>query len=420
MIPTTLALLLTALSSSDDWPAWRGAQGNGLASSASAPLTWDTEKNVKWRVPLGLPANGSPVVAGGRVFLTSPQDEEGKARSLYCFDAADGKELWVRTVEFGQVMPTHRTNPYGGSTPAADGERVVVWHSSAGLYCYDYEGGELWKRDLGEFRHQWGYGTSPLLHEGKVILHTGPGETSFVAAFDLDTGDTVWRTDEPEHRDAKAFEEKRLAGSWCTPRIVPGGDGEERDLVLCGQPTRVVAYDAADGSIVWTCSGVSGTRGDLTYSSPVLAGDVCLVVGGWEGPTLGVRMGGEGDVTESHRLWRHAGQMSNCGSGVYFGDRVVIPDMGGMLWSIDPKTGEADWRKRIGRGNTWGSVVQAGGRLYLMNQKGTTVVFTSSPEGIEVLSENHLGEDTNSTPAIAGGEIFLRTHEHLYCIAEEG
>ena len=173
-----------------------------------------------------------------------------------------------------------------------------------------------------------------------------------------------------------------------------------------------------DGSQVWTCDGVAGTRGDLTYSSPVVADDTCVFVGGWEGPTLGVKLGGKGDVTETHRAWRHAGQMSNCASGVYVNGRVFIPDMRGTLWCIDPATGLPDWKERIARGGTWGSIVLVGDVMYLLTQDGTTVVFKATKDGLEVLAENVIEEQTNSTLAIVDGEVFVRTHEHLYCIAE--
>ena len=414
----SLTLLLAAafLSPTDDWATWRGPTGDGVSTSKTAPLTWNTETNVKWKIPLEHPANGSPIVVGDRIFLTTPEDTDGKKRSLQCFRRADGEMIWTRTVEIDKKMETHRSNPYCGTTPASDGERVVVWHASAGLHCYDMKGEELWKRDLGTFSHIWGYGSSPVIHGGHVLLNTGPGERTFVTAIDVKTGKTIWETDEPDLRTAEEIEAKRIIGSWCTPVVVPSGDV---DVLLCAQPTRIVAYDLSSGSIIWTCAGNSGTRGDLTYSSPVIADDLCVFVGGWEGPTMGVRLGGKGDVTESHRAWRHAGQMSNCASGVYKNGRVFVPDMQGKLWCIDPATGEADWKKRIASGATWGSIVLVGDQMYLMSQKGTTVVFTADAEGLEILAENELGETTNSTPAIVDGEVFLRTHESLYCIAEE-
>ncbi|MFQ5505810.1 MAG: PQQ-binding-like beta-propeller repeat protein [Planctomycetota bacterium] len=413
----SVVLTAAGLLPAQDWPAWRGPAGNGVSSCKTAPLSWDREKNVKWKVPLAQPANGSPIVSRGRVFLTMPEDAEGKRRSLHCYDRADGRQLWVRTVDLGRVMPTHPTNPYCGSTPAADGERVVVWHASAGLHCYDFEGKELWKRDLGEFRHQWGYGTSPVLEGGRVILHTGPGRQSFVAAFDLESGKTIWKTEEPDHLDEEARAKKRLVGSWCTPLIVTE---KERRIAICGQPTRIVAYDLDDGRVLWHCGGIPCKRGDLVYSSPVVLGDVCMVMAGYEGPSIGVCMGGEGDVTGTRRLWRHPRQPSNCGSGVAAGGHIYIPGMSGSVSCIDPTTGKPTWTARVGRGRSWGSIVYAAGRLYLTIQRGTTIVFEPDPEELRILAKNALTERTNSTPAIAGGEIFLRTHRHLYCIADGG
>lgn len=411
-----LAGILAGAATAQDWPAFRGPTGDGVCTSETAPLTWDRKKNVKWKIELGLPANGSPIVSNGRIFLTTPEDPEGKKRSLYCYDRKDGKELWRQTIDFGRVMPTHKTNPYCGSTPAADGERVVVWHASAGLFCYDFEGKLQWKRDYGEFRHFWGYGTSPVIKNGKVILHTGPGKRSFVTALDLETGREIWKTAEPDHLTDEQREKKRLAGSWCTPLIHKAGDKLQ---VLCTQPTRMVAYDFESGDIVWFCKGVTAKRGDLTYSSPVLAGDICLVQGGYVGPTFGTRMDGEGDVTKTHRKWHKPEQWSNCGSGVAVDGFAYVPDMNGFVSCIDAESGKTMWKSRVGKGSSWGSIISAAGRLYIMIQRGTTVVFKPNPKKLEVLSENVLNERTNSTPAFSDGEIFLRTHKHLYCIANQ-
>src|SRR5262245_57013922 len=169
------ALLVGAGSiSADDWPLFRGPNGDGSSSEKSAPTTWAPDKNVKWNVPLAQPGNGSPIVSNGRVFITAQEDPEGKKRSLYCFDRKDGKQAWVKTVDFGKAARTHETNTHSPSTPAADGKKVVVWHASAGLHCYDFEGKELWSKNLGEFDHMWGEGTSPVIHDGKVFINSGP------------------------------------------------------------------------------------------------------------------------------------------------------------------------------------------------------------------------------------------------------
>jgi outer membrane protein assembly factor BamB len=415
-LTTTLALTfaLTTSVGAQDWPAFRGPDGTGEAPAQKVPTTWSHEKNVKWRVPLPRPANGSPIVSGGRVFLTCPEDEAGKRRSLLCFDRANGKKLWTRTVKLGKKMPTHRTNPYGGTTPAADGERVVVWHASAGLHCYDFDGEEIWKRDFGEFRHEWGYGTSPVLHDGKVILHSGPGAHVFVAAFDLESGKTIWKTDEPVHGDGQRNAEKKFLGSWCTP-LIATVDG--RTQILCTMATRLVSYDPDDGKILWTCGGLPCKNGDLAYSSPSIAGDVCLILGGFEGPEIGVRLDkNRGDVTGTHRLWRQPRRPSNCGSGVVVDGMLYIPDMRGVLACVDPKSGERLWSTRSTKGAIWSSIVKVNGLLFVTNQSGTTIVFRPNPKKLEVVSENRIPEKTNATPAISNGEIFLRTHERLYCI----
>lgn len=406
-----------------DWPAFRGPSGDGVYAGPTPALKWSKSENVKWRVPLERPANGSPIVSNGRVFLTASKDEEGKQRALYCFDRKDGKLPWERVVQCAQEMPTHATNPYGGSMPAADGKRVVVWHASAGLCCYDFAGEALWRRDFGEFRHKWGYGTSPRILGDKVLLHSGPGKTSFVGLFELASGKTVWRQVEPVEDYGVDGMKPRMTGSWHTPVVIDEPvDGAEktRRIVLCGQPTRLVAYDFASGDIVWHCSGMRSKRGDLTYSSPIIAGDLCYVQGGYAGPSIGVRLGGSGDVTKTHRVWYHENVASSVGSGVALAGAIYQPFMRSLA-CIDPVRGKAHWVDPLGKGSAkaslWSSIVRAGDRMYLTNQKGATLVFAPNTENFELLAKNEVGEKTNSTPAISDGEIILRTHVALYCIA---
>ncbi len=362
------------------------------------------------------PGNGSPIVSQGRVFVTSAEDADGLKRSLYCFDEASGKQLWVKTVDFGKKLPTHKTNPYGGSTPAANGEQVVVWHASAGLYCYDYEGQELWKKDLGEFKHMWGYGTSPIFYKDKVILHTGPGVRAFVAAFDSKSGEVVWQTDEPLEGNGERNDAGQYMGSWSTPVIV---QVEGEDQLILPQPTRVVAYNPNDGKIIWHCEGIRHPKGDLAYSSAVIAGDICFVTGGFNGPAMAVRLGGSGDVTATHRLWRTENQPQSIGSGVAVQGKVYRPNAGpGTIECIDPESGKTLWQDRAG-GSQWASIVIAGGLLYATNQNGGTTVFKPNPETFEAVASNRLNDACNATPAIANGHLFIRTDSQLWCIGGE-
>lgn len=409
--------LLAGTAIADDWPGFRGPTGMGLSAEKRAPAEWGPQKNVKWKVALPEPGNGSPIVSGGRVFLTCPEDSDGVRRSLYCYDRKDGKQLWVRTVDF-KKMPRHKTNPHSSSTPAADGKRVVVWHDSAGLFCYDFEGKELWSRKWGDMPHEWAHGVSPVIYKDKVILNFGPAQRVFVTALDAATGKTLWETDEPVQgrADQNRREGGGYLGSWCTP-VIAKVDG--KDQILCAHPHRLVAYHPEDGKILWWSEGLRHKGGDLAYASPVVTGDVVMYVGGFGGPGFAVRMSGaKGDVTETHRLWRTERNPQCIGSGVALGGYVYHPWAGpGRIDCIDPKTGKALWQERVGAAY-WGSIVQAGGLCYVTDQQGATAVFRPSPEKFDRVAVNRLNEESNSTPAISDGEIFLRTFKHLYCIAE--
>jgi outer membrane protein assembly factor BamB len=415
------AVIISTSLSADDWPAFRGPTGNGISAEKAAPTTWSADKNIKWKVALPQKCNGSPIVSNGHVFVSCPEDPQGKERSLYCFDRKDGKKLWVRTVSYAfgtDVDQVHPTNFHCSGTPAANGKVVLVWHNSAGLHAYDFEGKELWKRDLGEFRHMWGHATSPVIHGEKVFLNSGPGKRVFFTALSLADGKTLWETGEPSATDDPDYNElkpKQPKGSWSTPVFVKV-DGKEQ--VLCTMPTRVVAYNPDDGKILWWCEGIRPSKGDLSYSSPVVAGDVLVAIGGYGGAAFGVKLGGgSGDVTASRQLWRRPQNPQSIGSGVVVDGHAFIP-FENQIECMDPATGKAFWHDRGGKGGYWGSIVFAAGRLYLTDQSGATVVFKPSAEKFELLSRNELHEQSNSTPAISDGEIFIRTHKSLFCIAE--
>jgi len=403
--------------SADDWPAFRGPAGNGLSTEKSAPTTWSKDKNIKWKVALSQPGNGSPIVSNGKVFIAGPADPKGMTRLLSCYDRKDGKELWVKKVEFGKEVRTHDTNPPSSSTPASDGKVVVVWHSSAGLHCYDHDGKELWKRDLGEIDHMWGEGTSPVIHNGMMFLNSGPSTKKvFAAAFKLSNGETVWEKEEPFKGTGDTNEDKKYMGSWATPLVVTF---QGKEQVLFSMPTRVVAYAPADGALLWSCSGLRFGNGDLSYSSPVLADDICVSISGFGGPGIGVKLGGSGDVTETQRAWRVEKFPENIGSGVFLDGHLYMPFKGpNVICCIDPKTGKVLWKERGTPAPLWGSMTAAAGRIYVTDQKGRTLVIKPNPEKLEVLATNELGEESNSTPAVSDGQIFIRTFKGLYCIAE--
>lgn len=410
-------LIQTGSASADDWPAFRGPSGNGVSEEKTAPTTWSKDKNVKWRVALDQPGNGSPIVSNGKVFIAGAEDKEGKTRSLRCHDRKDGKPLWVAKVEYGKTARTHDTNTPSSSTPASDGKVVVVWHASAGLHCYDHEGKELWKRDLGEMDHMWGEGTSPVIHKGLVFLNSGPSTKKvFAAAFRLATGETVWEKEEPFKGTGDTNEDKKYLGSWTTPLVITF---EGKEQVVFSMATRLVAYAPEDGKLLWSCEGLRFSEGDLSYSSPILAGDLCVSIGGYGGPGIGAKLGGTGDVTATNRVWRNEKNPQSIGSGVFVDGRIYIPFTGAnVIGCLDPKTGKYVWKERATSAATWGSMIYAADRLYVTDQKGKTIVLKPNPEKLEVIGTNDLGEGSNATPAVSNGEIFIRTFKGLYCIAE--
>ncbi len=396
----------------EEWTQFRGPLGRGITSDRNLPVEWGPDKNIVWRAELPSPGNSSPVVSEGKVFITVAS-KDGHQRSLFCFDQKDGKQLWERTVEYTEDEPTHNTNPYAGSSPACDGERVVVWHSSAGMYCYDYEGNLQWNVDLGKFIHIWGYGASPIIHGDLVINNCGPGERTFLVALDKKTGKEVWRTEEPGGASGLAAGPRNWIGSWSTPMLATI-DGQEQLVVSF--PHHVKGYDPKTGKEIWQCDGL----GDLVYTSVVIGDGVIVAMGGFHGPAIAFTPGGTGNITEKARLWRvDRRNPQRIGSGVILDGVMYMANADGTVECLDPKTGESKWEGRLSGGSLWGSIVAAGDNLYVTTQRGDTVVFKANPEKLEEVANNSLRENSNSTIAVADGKIFLRTFKALYCIGEK-
>lgn len=404
-----LSFILPSSAAGGDWPQWRGPAGTGVSSEKNFPISWSSTVNVLWKVALPAEGNSSPIVVGGRVFLTCPFNK-GRQRILICFDRTDGNELWRRVVEYDQTEATHGTNPQASSSPASDGERIVVWYGSAGLYCYDLDGKQLWQRDVGQFDHIWGYGSSPVFVGDSIILNAGPGTVSFVAAYNKVTGEPVWKKDYDGMKSTKPDEYR---GSWSTPVLSQSGDDQ---LLLLSLPLQLRAVNPANGNDVWSCAGLT----NLVYTSPIIAGDKVVAMGGYHGATIACRMGGRGDVTASHRLWIHEKRNpQRIGSGVATDNHVYILNENGVGWCLDAATGEKTWEQRIGHGTSWGSMCLVDGRIYVQNMKGDVIVLQENPRSCEILSENTLHEGSRSSPAFSNGNIFIRTFKHLYCIGQK-
>jgi outer membrane protein assembly factor BamB len=413
-IATVAAVVwMASMSHAGNWPAWRGPDGMGQCGETNLPLRWSDTDNVRWKVALPDRGNSTPIIWGHRIFLTQATDK-GRKRSTLCLDRRDGRTVWERTVEYTKREPTHETNYYCSASAATDGERVVVSHGSAGLWCYDLDGRELWHRDLGECLHIWGNAASPVIHQDLVFLNFGPGERTFLIAVGKKTGNDVWKVDEPGGRMGDKGQSEWF-GSWSTPVVARIGG---RDELVMTWPGVVKSYNPRTGDLLWQCSGLEKDKGPdrLVYTSPLVTPDLVVAMAGFGGAAIGVRTGGSGDVTASHRLWRHPTAKQRIGSGVIVGDHVFMVDEPGMFHCIEGKTGKILWSEQLTK-STWGSLVRAGDRLYITNRDGETFVLAAKPK-FEILSRNPLKETTQASVAPSDGEIFIRTFKHHCCIRE--
>lgn len=408
---------VASTSFAENWPAWRGPTGQGVSTESGLPIEWDETKNARWKTPLPGPGNSTPIVWGEKVFITQSSGPNGQRRALMCFDRKSGKRLWNSGITYLEEESTHKTNPQCSASPVTDGERLIVSFGSAGVFCYDMDGAMLWRENLGKQDHIWGNGASPVLHGDLVLLNFGPGPRTFLVAMDKRTGETVWRNDEPgghTGKDLKPGDNKREVwkGSWSDS--VPF-ESEGKTLMLMMFPGRLFAFDPLTGKEAWTCGGLN----PLAYTSPICADGIAVGMGGFGGNTIAVRVGGSGDVTGTHRLWRNERTKQRIGSGVIHDGHIYILDDPGIAECVNLKTGVAVWRERLkGKGPTsqnWSSMVLADGRLYAVNQGGDAFVLKAGPK-FELLSVNSMGEKVIGSIAVSNGDLFIRGHKHLWCI----
>ena len=401
-----LALVLIVLPArADNWPAWRGPTGQGHSAEKNLPLTWSATTNVRWKIPLADPGNSTPAVWGDRIFVTQA-NKEGTTRSLICFARADGKKLWQADVSYPD-KETKWGPPswYANASPATDGERVVVCFGSAGVYCYDFAGKELWKRtDLGKWEHKFGNGrprsctvTWRSSGAGRMRMRTRNRP-------ELPPGDG--QEDRLDRLGAR-----REGGSWAR-RSLPGG-GRGPDVARGGPaPERLRPEDRQE---LWACSGLQST------SPSALSGNgVAVGMSGYGRSSLAVELGGRGTSRRTGCGSTEAGQPAGR-VRVIVGDHLYLVDENAIPHCYELTTGKDAWEgaDRLKGAPTWGSIVHADGRLYLLMRTGETVVMAAKPK-FEVLTVNPLerGEQTNSSIAVSDGELFIRTFKHLHCIRE--
>ena len=430
-----LALIigLNSLVSASDWSRFRGPNGSGISSdTASTPVEWSPDRNVRWKTPLPGAGVSSPIVVGDLLFVTCYSGYganfgkiEDLKRHLVCVDRSSGKILWDKSVDAvlpedsysGMGIPSHG---YASHTPVSDGKHIYVFFGKSGVLAYDLEGKQRWHQSVGteSDRRRWGSASSPILHEGNVIV-VASAESEAIIALNAETGDEVWRQ-----------EAAGLANVWGTPLIVKIDD-ERTDLVL-GVPYEIWGFNPDSGKLRWY-SEISA--GDQYSSSLVAVQDVVYSIEGRGGGSAAVRAGGKGDVTKSHTVWSGS-DSSRFGTPVVYQGRLYF-FASGVATCNDAKTGKKVFqgrleggsssggggRSRFGRGgggSDYSSPVVADGKIYYVQSSGSCFVLKAGDK-FEQLAVNSVTTDRESfgaTPALSNGEIFLRSDKHLYCVSE--
>jgi outer membrane protein assembly factor BamB len=395
-----LSTVLPVPGSEKQWPRFRGPSGQGLTIAKSLPVKWDKESaNIVWRTKVPGKGNSSPIIWDEKIFVTS-SGAKGDERALHCFQKSDGKLLWTKQAPVKAPEPGVRDkNGYASATPVTDGERVIVFFGSVGLVCYDFEGKQLWHYDEMRFDTTHGTGSSPLLYKDLVIFaHDQNRAESIFVALDKRTGKQAWT----QKRDK--------AMTWSTPVIVRVGDHDE--LVFAGGET-VKGYDPATGKEIWTLSGPTRE----VIPAIVVGKDLIYCASGRNGPTLGLRPGGSGDVTKTHLAWRAVRNGPHVPTPIYLKDRLFTVNDTGIATCLDADNGNLIWQQRISDAFS-ASPVEAGGLLYFCAESGNTYVLKVADK-YELVAKNDLGSPILASPAVTGELIILRTQEELVCIGKE-
>jgi len=422
------------------WPSFRGPNGSGIADGQRIPLEWDSgaRKNVRFATPIEGFSVSSPIVWGERIFVLSassgasdrtfrtglygdvtPIDDLSEHRwLLYALDTRDGRVVWERELERARPgTKRHPKSSQANATPATDGKRIMSLLGSTGfLYCHDFEGNLLWKKEIGILNsgwfydpdYQWGHSSSPILYDGRVIVQADVHGSPFIAAYDLESGDEVWRT-------AREGE----IPTFATPTVYRGPTGDE--LVTNG--TRIRGYDPKTGTLLWHL----GPNSEIPVGSPVVTSDLIYVTAGYPPikPIYAIRPGSRGDlalpagVDKSEALaWSKTRGGTYIPSPVVYRGYVYTNENNGLLVCYDAATGEIVYRARIGGtgGAYAASPIAADGRLYFTTEEGETFVVEAGPE-YRLLAKNRVEGVVLSTPAASDGLLVIRTLEQVYGIA---
>ena len=421
------------------WPSFRGPGASGVAENFPTPTTWNVEesKNIKWMSPIDGLGHSSPVVWDQRIYITTaisgkvdtplkvglygsvePVDDESVHEWLvYCLDKNTGEILWKRTAHRGvPKIKRHPKATHANCTPATNGKYVIAFFGSEGLFCYDMEGTALWKRDLGTLdsgffylpQAQWGFASSPVIHENAVIVQCDVQKDSFIAAFRIEDGEQIWKTPRDE------------LPTWCTPAI-HSADGKTQ--VVVNGYKHIGGYDFETGEELWKLSG----GGDIPVPTPVCRDDLAFITNahGRMSPIYAISLDAIGDISpginpdaDNYIVWSYDRGGAYMQTPIVYGDYLYSCRDNGVLSCYKADTGKRIYEKRLGRGGTGftASPVAANGKIYFTSEDGDIYVIQAGPE-FKVLATNSMGDICMATPAISEGTLFFRTRNHLIAVS---
>jgi outer membrane protein assembly factor BamB len=398
----TLGFQLAVAAQAQEWTRFRGPNGSGLSNAKTIPTRW-TEADFNWKAALPGVGHGSPVLWGDRVFVTASDEKRGVFMVL-CLRAGDGSVLWQQEFPV-QPLAGHRYNSFASSSPAVDADRVYVCRTEAAqqvLMALNHQGAKVWERDFGRFAAQHGSGTSPIVHDGLVVLANEQDGESFLVAVNAATGKTRWQT--PRQTKQAAYS---------TPCVLQAA-GAPPLLLFNSEAHGISALAPDTGNVVWEFPKAFDKR---SVSSPVIADGLVIGScgsGGGGNYVVAVRPGDASGAKPPQRAYEIRRSAPYVPTSLCVDGRLFLWSDAGIVSCVVASTGEAKWQERVG-GDFFGSPVCVDGRLFCVSTAGDVVVVRAG-ERFELLAKNPLGELTHSTPAVAGGSMFIRTRQHLVSV----
>ena len=392
--------LISAGAIAEDWPQFRGPTGEGHSTETGLPLDWSETRNVKWKVPVPGSGWSSPVVSGGRVWLTSAvRDRNTASLRAIAFDVETGREVVnVEVFRLSSAVVLNVKNSFASPTPVVEGDRVYVHFGKDGTAAISTSGQIVWKTQLA-YESQHGNGGSPTLYKDLLIVSCDGHTDAFVVALDKRTGKTRWKTQRREPYDQ----------AYTTPLVIRVGN---QDQVMSIGAYRAAAYDPESGREIWR---VSYGDGFSNVPRPVYGHGLVFIATGFQEPSLlAVRVDGKGDVTKTHVAWSLRRGVPYTPSPILIGDELYMVSDIGVATCLDAKTGMVLWQQRLS-GNYSASPILADGRIYFQSEEGMTTVLAPGKE-FRRLASSALDGSTLASIAVSNGSFFIRSDTHLYRI----